>query len=87
MLELIGQKIGMSHVFQEDGVMSPITFIKIYDNCVLDFAVNEDKDFNTLTIAFKKVEAKKLNKSQIGFFNKKSVAMFKKVKQSKVKKG
>ena len=35
MLELIGQKIGMSHIFSEDGVASPVTFVKLYDNCVL----------------------------------------------------
>ncbi len=88
MLELIGQKIGMSHLFQEDGSVSALTFVKLYDNCVLDLAVNENKDFDSLVVAFDKVtNAKKLNKSQVGFFNKKSTAMFRKVKQSKVKKG
>jgi len=88
MLELIGQKIGMSHLFSEDGVASPLTFVKLYDNCVLDLLVNEEKDFDSLVVAFNKVtNPKKLNKSQIGFFNKKSTPLFKKVKQSKVKKG
>lgn len=88
MLELIGQKIGMSHLFEEDGKQSALTFVKLYDNCVLDLAVNENKDFDSLVVAFDKVtNAKKLNKSQVGFFNKKSTAMFRKVKQSKVKKG
>jgi len=87
MLELIGQKIGMSHIFAEDGAASPLTFVKLYDNCVLELLVNETKDFNSLVIAFDKVaNPKKLNKSQVGFFNKKSVPLFKKVKQSKVKK-
>ncbi len=88
MLELIGKKIGMSHLFNEEGTLSPLTFVKLYDNCVLDLAINENKDFDSLVIAFDKVEnPKKLNKSQIGFFNKKSTPLFKKVKQSKVKKG
>jgi len=88
MLELIGQKIGMSHLFNQEGVMQPLTFVKLYDNCVLDLAVNENKDFDSLVVAFDKVtNAKKLNKSQVGFFNKKSTAMFRKVKQSKIKKG
>ncbi len=87
MLELIGQKIGMSHLYGEDGVMSPLTFVKLYDNCVVDLKVNEDKDFDDLVLAFKKVEGKKINKAQIGFFNKKSVALHKQIKQSRVKKG
>jgi large subunit ribosomal protein L3 len=88
MLELIGQKIGMSHLFNQDGIMQPLTFVKLYDNCVLDLAVNENKDFDSLVVAFDKVtNAKKLNKSQVGFFNKKATPMFRKVKQSKIKKG
>ncbi len=88
MLELIGQKVGMSHLFQESGAVTPVTFVKLYENCVLDLVVNENKDFDNLVVAFDKVaNAKKLNKAQIGFFNKKSTPLFKKVKQSRVKKG
>lgn len=88
MLELLGQKIGMSHLFGEDGALSPITFVKLYENCVLELAVNEDKEFDSLVVAFDKVtNPKKLNKSEVGFFNKKATAMFRRVKQSKVKKG
>ena len=88
MLELIGQKMGMSHLFGEDGALSPLTFVKLYDNCILDLLVNEEKEFDSLVVAFDKVtNPKKLNKSQVGFFNKKSTPLFKKVKQSKVKKG
>jgi len=88
MLELIGQKMGMSHLFGEDGALAPLTFVKLYDNCVLDLLVNEGKEFDSLVVAFDKVtNPKKLNKPQIGFFNKKSVPLFKQVKQSKVKKG
>ncbi len=87
MLELIGKKIGMSHLFNEEGVVSPITFIKLYDNCVVDLKINAEKDFDSLTLAFKKVEGKKINKAQIGHFNKNSVPLHKKIKESRVKKG
>ncbi len=87
MLQLIGQKIGMSHLFGEDGVSTPLTFVKLYDNCVLDHITNENKDFDTLVVAFDKTEAKKINKAQVGHFNKKSTPLFKQVKQSRVKKG
>ena len=87
MLELIGQKVGMSHLFNDDGSASPITFIKLYDNCVVELQSDETKDYDTITIAFEKAEAKKLNKAQIGHFNKKSVALHKKIKESRIKKG
>jgi len=43
MLELVGKKIGMSHLFKDNGVAVPLTMVQIYDNCVLDLVVNENK--------------------------------------------
>ncbi len=87
MLELIGQKIGMSHLYGEDGASSPITLIKLYDNCVVDLQSDESGDYDRVVVAFEKVDAKKLNNAQVGHFNKKSVALHKKIKESRIKKG
>jgi large subunit ribosomal protein L3 len=65
--------------------MLPLTFIKVYDNCVLE--IKENEGFNILDVAFNKVEnTKKINKSFAGVFNKKSLPVFQKIKTSKVKK-
>lgn len=88
MLELVGKKIGMSHMFKDNGESVPLTMIQVYDNCVLELAVNENKDFDNLLVAFEKAEnAKKIGKSFAGIFNKKSVPLFKKIRGSQVKKG
>jgi len=88
MLQLIGQKVGMTHIFADDGSMSALTFVKLYDNCVVDLKVNEGKEFDSLVLAFKKAEkAKKISKAQIGSFNKKGVSIHEKIKESRVKKG
>lgn len=87
MLELVGKKIGMSHIFKDTGAAVPLTMIQLYDNCVLDLKVNEDKDFDSLLLAFEKTEnAKKVSKSLAGVFNKKSVPLFKKIRGSQVRK-
>lgn len=87
MLELLGQKIGMSHIFGENGISTPVTLVKIYDNCVVELKENSDKEHNNLVLAFEKTENnKKLNKAQIGYFNKNSVPLHKKVKESRIKK-
>jgi large subunit ribosomal protein L3 len=87
MLELVGKKIGMSHIFKDTGVSVPLTMIQVYDNCVLELLVNENKSFDNLLMAFEKAEnAKKVSKPQTGFFNKKSVPLFKKIRGSQVKK-
>ncbi|MBU6339004.1 MAG: 50S ribosomal protein L3 [Rickettsiales bacterium] len=88
MLELIGKKVGMSHVFKENGTTVPLTMIQVYENSVLDLVVNENKDFDNLLVAFQKVtNPKKISKSVAGVFNKKSVPLFKKIRGSQVKKG
>jgi large subunit ribosomal protein L3 len=88
MLELVGKKIGMSHLFNEAGALVPLTMVQVYNNCVLDLTVNENKDFDNLLMAFEKTEnPKKLTKSVAGIFNKKSVPLFKKIRGSQVKKG
>jgi large subunit ribosomal protein L3 len=88
MLELVGKKIGMSHLFQEDGAIVPLTMVQVYDNCVLDLAVNENKEFDNLLMAFEKVaNPKKISKATAGIFNKKSLPLFKKIHGSQVKKG
>ena len=88
MLELVGKKIGMTHQFGDNGSAVPLTMVQLYDNCVLDLKVNEEKDFDNLLVAFEKCEnAKKLSKAVAGIFNKKSLPLFRKILGSQVKKG
>jgi large subunit ribosomal protein L3 len=88
MLELVGKKIGMTHIFKDNGISVPLTMIQVYDNCVLELAVNQDKEFDNLLVAFEKItSAKKVSKSVAGIFNKKSVPLFRKIRGSQVKKG
>jgi large subunit ribosomal protein L3 len=88
MLELVGKKIGMSHIFKDNGVSVPLTMVQVYENCVLELRVNEDKDFDNLLVAFEKATSpKKLSKSVAGIFNKKAVPLFNKIRGSQVRKG
>ena len=88
MLEIVAKKVGMSHKFQENGTSLPLTFIKIYENKIIDFSINENKNFDSLTVGFEKTEnLKKINNSVIGLFKKKSIPVFKKIKTSRIKKG
>jgi large subunit ribosomal protein L3 len=88
MLELVGKKIGMTHLFEDNARSIPLTMIKLYDNCIVDFSVNENKDYDSLLIAFQKVlNIKKVSKSVAGVYAKKSLPTFKQMFVSKVKKG
>lgn len=78
----------MTHQYNEAGAATPLTMVQVYENCVLELAVNEDKAFDNLLVAFEKVtKAKNVSKSVAGIFNKKSVPLYKKIRGSQVKKG
>lgn len=88
MLELVGKKIGMTHRFDESGASIPLTMLQVYENCVLDLVVNEEKSFDNLLVAFEKANGPKgISKPVAGIFNKKSLPLFKKILGSQVAKG
>ncbi len=87
MINLIAKKIGMSHLYQESGAAVPFTMIQLYDNCVVDLEINEDKEFDNILIGFDKVEnAKRVAKSVAGVFTKKNIPIHKKIYGCRVEK-
>ncbi|MFT7086752.1 MAG: large subunit ribosomal protein L3 [Rickettsiales bacterium] len=87
MINLIAKKIGMSHLYQESGVSLPFTMVKLYENCVVDLNINEDKEFDNILIGFDKVtNNKKVSKSVVGIFAKKNIPTHKKIYGCRVEK-
>jgi large subunit ribosomal protein L3 len=85
MLEIIAKKIGMTHSFKNNGSTNAITLIKIYDNIIID-VINNNHD-NKIKVGYNKIHnTKKINKSIIGFFNKKNIPVYKYIKESKTSK-
>lgn len=88
MLELVGKKIGMTHIYKDEGIAIPLTMVQLYDNCVIDLKDNENKDFNSLLVAFEKAtKPQNVSKPLAGIFNKKSLPLYKKIHGSQLKKG
>jgi len=73
MIGLVGRKIGMTQIFNEDGVFIPITIIKIEENRITQIkSVEKDKYCAIqVTTGIKKVN--KLIRSEIGHFLKSGV--------------
>jgi len=87
MLELVGKKIGMSHLYSDQGNRVPVTLVKMYDCCVSDFIVNNNKIFNNIILAYDKVEkATKLTKPIKGIYQKKGLDLYRKRRGVKVEK-
>ena len=86
MLELLAKKIGMTHVYKNNGSSVAVTMIKLHDNRVIELD-NSKEEYNPVSLAFIKTENfKKISKSVVGLFNKKQIPVYKKIHCSKLKK-
>jgi len=87
MLEFIGKKIGMTHIYSEAGQSTPLTMIHLYSNTVFDLKENQkNSNDKLLTIAFNKLEkTKNISKSVVGAYQKKSLPVHKLLHTCKVK--
>jgi len=85
MLELIAKKVGMTHQYKENGVSTPLTMLKFYDNKVI--SIKEEDDKHIAQIGFEKTENKKnISKSLIGLYEKAQQPIHKKLKTSNLNK-
>ena len=88
MVAMVGKKLGMSRLYLDNGVVVPVTLIKVYDSLVSDFKQYEDKDFNHVSLSYgkdKKTE-KRINKPVLGFYKKKGLEAYDNMKTFKVSK-
>ena len=88
MVAVIGKKIGMSRIYQENGVVVPVTLIEIYDSLVSDVNTEKSDNFNLTTLSFgkdKKTE-KRLSKSVLGYYKKKNLDPYDNMKTFKTDK-
>jgi large subunit ribosomal protein L3 len=68
MLGLIGKKVGMTQVFDEDGVLTPVTVIKIEPNLVIGEKEEEKCGYNAKVLAVDDTKESKLTKPILGQF-------------------
>ncbi|MEE8258758.1 MAG: 50S ribosomal protein L3 [Sphingomonadales bacterium] len=81
---LIGQKIGMTRVFEESGKNIPVTMIKV-DGCqVVGHRTLERDGYTALRLGVGAAKIKNVNKAQIGQYKKAKVEAKKKVVEFRV---
>ncbi|NBD13023.1 MULTISPECIES: 50S ribosomal protein L3 [Corallococcus] len=69
---LIGKKIGMTQVFNDEGNLVPVTVIDVNTCLVVGKRTPEKDQYSAVTVGFGEVREKVLNKPQLGFFKKAS---------------
>jgi large subunit ribosomal protein L3 len=79
---IIGKKVGMTQVFNEDGTVVPVTVVQA-GPCVVTEVRTEDKDgYSAIQLGFEEiVKENKVNKPMAGYFKKQGVKPMKYLKE------
>jgi large subunit ribosomal protein L3 len=67
---LLGQKIGMTSVYDAAGKLHPVTVIAVGDNVLLRRLTNGNDDYSAVQVGFDTQKESRLNKAELGAFKK-----------------
>ena len=81
---IIGKKIGMSQIFDENGNVIPVTIIEAGPCVVAQKKTVETDGYNSVQLGFEDVTEKKLNKAAKGHFKKAGVSLKRHLKEFKL---
>lgn len=71
---ILGTKVGMTQIFNENGLAIPVTVIEAGPCSVVQVKTAETDGYEAVKVGFKDVSEKKLNKPEKGLFSKVKVA-------------
>ena len=81
---LLGNKIGMTQIFDESGNIIPVTILKV-GPCVITQIKTKSKDgYNSIQIGYGNVSTKKLTQPELGHLQKSNIQPLKYLKEFKV---
>ena len=84
MKNIIGRKIGMTQIFQEDGRVIPVTVIQAGPLFVIQKKTVEKDGYNAIQVGFESIDEKRLSKPAKGHFDKGQVAYKKYLREFRV---
>ena len=86
MLGIIGKKIGMTKIFNEDGESIPVTLVSAGPCTVVQQKSDKKEKYNAIQVGFEEIEEKKLTKPLAGHFRKNGAKYFRILKEYRVDK-
>lgn len=84
MVGIIGKKIGMTQVFNEEGIVTPVTVVEVTPMVVTQIKTVETDGYNAIQVASGDVKTKHVNKPLKGHFDKANVAYKRTLKEFRV---
>ena len=83
-LGLLGNKIGMTQIFDESGNIIPVTILKV-GPCVVTQVKTDSKDgYNAIQVGYRTVSSKSLSQPQLGHLQKSNIQPLKYLKEFRV---
>ena len=79
---IVGKKIGMTQVIEENGKVLPVTVVKAFDNQIIRHKTTDTDGYNAVCVAYEECKESRLNKPKKGQF--KGGKLFKHIKEFRV---
>lgn len=80
-LGLLGNKIGMTQIFDESGNIIPVTILKVGPCIVTQIKTNAKEGYNAIQIGYSNVSNKSLTQPQLGHLQKSNIQPLKYLKE------
>ncbi len=84
MLGLIGKKIGMSQIFDENGLVVPVSVIKVGPCPVVLKKTEKSHGYNAVQLAFETIRPTKANLPKLGHFRKANLPPYRHLQEFRV---
>ncbi|SHH45754.1 50S ribosomal protein L3 [Tepidibacter thalassicus] len=81
---ILGKKIGMTQIFDEEGRVIPVTVVEAGPVVVTQIKTLENDGYNAIQVGFEDAKEKSLNKPEKGHFEKAGVAFKKHLREFRV---
>lgn len=81
---LIAEKIGMTQLFDDNGVQVPVTVLKVEPCAVVALREKEKDGYSAVQLGTKESKEKHINKPQLGYFKKEGSKNFRILKEFRV---
>ena len=83
-LGIIGEKVGMTQIYDEQGVVIPVTVVKVNPTVVTQVKTQEKDGYNAIQVGTVAAKEKHLTKAQLGHFKKNSLENYRHLQEFRV---
>lgn len=84
MKNMLGKKVGMTQIFEENGTVIPVSVVKAGPLVVIQKKTEEKDGYNAIQIGYEEIKENRVNKPTKGHFDKSEVEYKKYVKEIRV---